>query len=83
MYSRDLAQQTPNPEPADTRPLVNLLIDQIEFADVLILNKTDRLPATERGELRALPLHQSRTSAWATGGRVQRSVAGLDINYPI
>ncbi|WP_461099078.1 GTP-binding protein [Spirosoma luteolum] len=62
VYSRDLSRQTPAANPDDTRPIVNLLIDQIEFADVLILNKTDLLPATELGELRAL-LHRLNPKA--------------------
>ncbi|OAS16527.1 GTP-binding protein [Paenibacillus oryzisoli] len=35
----------------DTREVVDLLIDQIEFCDVLILNKCDRLEAEELNEL--------------------------------
>lgn len=35
----------------DTREVVDLLIDQIEFCDVLILNKCDRLDAEELNEL--------------------------------
>jgi G3E family GTPase len=35
----------------DTREVVDLLIDQIEFCDVLILNKCDRLEAEELSEL--------------------------------
>lgn len=35
----------------DTREVVDLLIDQIEFCDILILNKCDRLEAEELNEL--------------------------------
>jgi G3E family GTPase len=35
----------------DTREIVDLLIDQIEFCDVLILNKCDRVGEKELGEL--------------------------------
>jgi G3E family GTPase len=31
----------------DTRPLVNLLVEQIEFADVIILNKVDAAPPAD------------------------------------
>lgn len=38
----------------DERNLADLLIDQIEFANVLIINKTDRMKATEVGRLREI-----------------------------
>jgi G3E family GTPase len=43
-----------NDDPADQRTIVNLLTDQIEFADVIILNKTDLVTAKQLGELKAI-----------------------------
>lgn len=42
---------------ADTRSIVNLLTDQIEFANVLILNKTDLITPHQLGELKAILQH--------------------------
>ncbi|MBS0658087.1 MAG: zinc metallochaperone GTPase ZigA [Verrucomicrobia bacterium] len=38
----------------DERALVDLLVEQVEFADVLVINKVDRLDAAERGQLAAI-----------------------------
>jgi G3E family GTPase len=38
----------------DTRTIVNLLTDQIEFANVIILNKTDLILKNQLGELKAI-----------------------------
>lgn len=49
VFSRKL-----NDDRSDRRTIVNLLTDQIEFADVIILNKADLVPAGELRELRAI-----------------------------
>ncbi|WP_138995178.1 GTP-binding protein [Larkinella sp. C7] len=49
VYQREL-----NDDPSDTRTIVNLLTDQIEFANVIILNKTDLLSRYQVGELKAI-----------------------------
>ncbi len=41
-------------DPADQRPVVNLLTDQIEFANVILLNKTDLVTASELTTLQGL-----------------------------
>ena len=43
-----------NDDNTDTRTIVNLLTDQIEFANVLLLNKTDLLSRQQVGELKAI-----------------------------
>jgi len=43
-----------NDDQQDHRPIVNLLTDQIEFANVIILNKTDLVSPHQLGELRAV-----------------------------
>jgi len=51
-----------NDDPSDTRTIVNLLTDQIEFANVIILNKTDLLSRHQVGELKAI-LHKLNPKA--------------------
>lgn len=41
---------------ADEREIADLLIDQIEFANVLLLNKTDLVPTEKMGELKGMLL---------------------------
>ncbi|WP_373514590.1 GTP-binding protein [Persicitalea sp.] len=43
-----------NDDAQDVRTIVNLLTDQIEFADIILLNKTDLVPARQLGELKAI-----------------------------
>ena len=40
--------------PQDQRTIIDLLIDQIEFADVLLLNKVDLVSQEDVGRLQAL-----------------------------
>lgn len=41
-------------DPADTRAIVNLLTDQIEFANVILLNKADLVSPFQLGETKAI-----------------------------
>lgn len=47
-------QRNLNDDPNDTRTIVNLLTDQIEFADIIILNKTDLVSPDQLGELKSI-----------------------------
>ncbi|MCP9763245.1 GTP-binding protein [Lacihabitans soyangensis] len=47
-------QRNLNDDPNDIRTIVNLLTDQIEFADIIILNKTDLVSPYQLGELKAI-----------------------------
>lgn len=49
IWSRNL-----NDDQQDTRTIVNLLTDQIEFADVILLNKTDLMNTTQIQELESM-----------------------------
>lgn len=49
ILTRDL-----NDDQSDTRTIVNLLTDQIEFADVIILNKSDLVTPAHLSELKAV-----------------------------
>lgn len=50
VWTRKMNEEDPN----DNRTIVNLLTDQIEFANVIILNKTDLLSSLQVGELKAI-----------------------------
>jgi G3E family GTPase len=54
VYQRERSRNAGTPDPDDTRTIVNLLTDQIEFANVILLNKTDLLSRGEVGELKAI-----------------------------
>lgn len=41
-------------DPQDQRTIVNLLTEQVEFANVIVLNKADLVPAATLGELHAM-----------------------------
>jgi G3E family GTPase len=43
-----------NDDPNDQRTIVNLLTDQVEFADIIILNKTDLVTPFQLGELKSI-----------------------------
>ncbi len=43
-----------NEDEQDQRTIVNLLTDQIEFADIIILNKTDLISEYQLGELKSI-----------------------------
>jgi G3E family GTPase len=49
IYDRQLTK-----DDEDRRPIVNLLTEQIEFANIIILNKTDLVTAEELGLLKAM-----------------------------
>ncbi|WP_051296071.1 GTP-binding protein [Eisenibacter elegans] len=57
VHSRNL-----NDDNTDQRTIVNLLTDQVEFANVIILNKTDLVSAEQLGELKAV-LHKLNPEA--------------------
>lgn len=53
--SRDtILDRDMNDDPADNRTIVNLLTDQLEFANVIILNKTDLVTQDQLGALKAI-----------------------------
>ncbi|MCZ8193805.1 zinc metallochaperone GTPase ZigA [Brevundimonas sp.] len=56
----------------DERTVANLLVDQIEFADVIVLNKIDLLPARDLGLLEAMmrQLNPRARSVRSERGRV-------------
>lgn len=59
-----------NEDPADNRPIVDLLTDQIEFANILLLNKTDLVAAKDVQFLEGLMKKLN------PGARIIRSVMG-------
>jgi G3E family GTPase len=47
-------QRRLNNDSSDTRPIVNLLTEQVEFANVIVLNKTDQVNERELASLEAI-----------------------------
>jgi G3E family GTPase len=69
--SRDsLAERAMGLDEADERPIVELLVDQVEFADVLVISKIDLVPAEDVERLEGI-LH-----ALNPGARVVRAERG-------
>ena len=58
--------------PEDTRPVVGLLAEQIEFADVVVVNKIDKVDAARRDEVAAVvkALNPVAKIVFANHGRV-------------
>ncbi|WP_126245836.1 GTP-binding protein [Chitinophaga rhizosphaerae] len=52
--SRELLSEKDLTEADDQRTIVNLLTDQIEFANVIVLNKCDLVTAEQKGALKSL-----------------------------
>jgi G3E family GTPase len=74
VYQRDLTDDI-----EDQRTIVNLLTDQIEFANVIVLNKTDLVSKTQLEQLKAL-LHKLNPSAIITESQFGRVNLGLILN---
>ncbi len=60
LLERDIAMSE-----ADERTIADLFIDQVEFADVIVINKTDLVSTEQRDELHAI-LHRLNPSALIT-----------------
>ncbi|HET6508079.1 MAG TPA: GTP-binding protein [Baekduia sp.] len=58
--------------PDDERSVVDLLVDQVEFADVIVINKLDRVDADRRGHVEAVvrSLNPAARIVGARHGRV-------------
>lgn len=68
----DLVDRGLGNDDADRRNVADLLVDQVEFADVLVLNKLDLVPDDRRAEVRSLlaQLNPTARIVEATFGRV-------------
>jgi G3E family GTPase len=67
-----IADRNLNEDVSDYRPIVNLLTDQIEFANVILLNKADLVTPQTLGELKAIlyKLNPNARIVETTFGRV-------------
>jgi G3E family GTPase len=61
----------------DERTLADLLVDQVEFADVLVINKTDLVSAEEVANLRALLRSLNREAEIVTAERGRVPLASI------
>jgi G3E family GTPase len=59
---KTLAELEVGNDPSDERPLVNLLTEQVEFANVIVLNKTDLISKDNLALLRAM-IHKLNADA--------------------
>lgn len=59
---RDLDDLGIGAEQGDGRSLAELLVDQVEFADVVVINKCDLVGESEVGELEAIVAHLNPTA---------------------
>lgn len=58
----------------DERTVVDLLIDQLEFADVVLLNKTDLMSEEEQNRVEAL-IHRMNPTAKAVKTQFSKVIA--------
>lgn len=65
-----------NEDEEDQRSIVNLLTDQIEFANVILLNKTDLVSPEQAGELKAIlqKLNPKAKILYSDHGKIQTEV---------
>lgn len=70
--STDLAEMGQAMGPEDARTVTDLLINQVEFADVLVINKVDLMAEAELAYLRAFlqALNPKARLVWAKRGQV-------------
>jgi G3E family GTPase len=70
-----LASRGESSDSSDDRALVNLLTEQIEFADVIVINKSDRLDAMQQHEIKRVlrALNRDARLVDATFGQVPLS----------
>lgn len=76
LSGRDLAELGMAADAQDQRTLVDLLVDQVEFADVLLLNKTDLVDEDELEQLEGI---LAKLNPRARLVRTQQSKVDLDL----